>query len=237
MMYAPGVIVGRAFDAGYLYALGFARLASSIFIFPPKSHQITLAGSCVYVVSIFMLSLVRPEQYYQVCRSRRHPIVKSGITPSQVFLSQAIGMGVGQGMLFLPALTVIGRHFKRKRALATGIVVTGASAGGIAFPIMLDFLANRVSFTFAIRISAAVVAVLLIVANALVSTPPQQQQPQPQQQQDPPSKHIRAILSDAPYMVSVVGSVPFHSRACGGLILVTPSLKGALHHARSLLPV
>ena len=123
-------------------------------------------------------------------------------------------MGIGQGMLFLPALTVIGHHFKRKRALATGIVVTGASAGGIVFPIMLDFLANRVSFTFAIRISAAVVAVLLLVANALVSAPPQQQQQQ--QEQDSPSKHVRAILSDAPYVVSVVGCVPFHNCARGG---------------------
>jgi MFS family permease len=112
---------------------------------------------------------ILPSEYHAIC-------LRTGSdTLLQVFLTQAIGMGIGQGMLFLPALTIIGHHFKRKRALATGIVVTGASAGGIGFPILLDFLANRVSFTFAIRISAAVVAVLLIVVNMSVSMPQQQE--------------------------------------------------------------
>lgn len=43
----------------------------------------------------------------------------------QVFLSQGVGMGIGQGILFLPSLTIVGHHFKRRRALASGIVVSG----------------------------------------------------------------------------------------------------------------
>jgi MFS family permease len=44
-------------------------------------------------------------------------------------------MGVGIGLLFLPAVGAVSHHFQKRRALATGIVVSGSSVGGIIFPI------------------------------------------------------------------------------------------------------
>jgi MCP family monocarboxylic acid transporter-like MFS transporter 10 len=151
----------------------------------PRSHYIIISGSFLYVFSIFMLSLAQPDSYYQV------------------FLTQAIGMGLGMGLLFLPALTVTAHHFSRKRALATGIVATGASVGGIVFPIMLNFLAVRYPFVFVIRLSGFLIAVLLLVANFLVTVPPSQRE----HRSPPQLSHIRDILTDNPYTSSIVGYV------------------------------
>lgn len=57
--------------------------------------------------SIFMLSLAQPHHYYQV------------------FLSQGVGMGIGMGMLFLPAISVTSHYFRRRRTVAMGVVISG----------------------------------------------------------------------------------------------------------------
>jgi MCP family monocarboxylic acid transporter-like MFS transporter 10 len=117
-------------------------------------------GSFLYTFSVFMLSLCERDQYYQV------------------FLAQGLGMGLGQSFLFLPSLTIVSHHFRRRRALATGIVVTGASAGGVIFPIMLNRLFQNpsVGFNNGVRVSAGVIGTLLLIANLLVRTrlPPKQ---------------------------------------------------------------
>ena len=48
----------------------------------------------------------------------------------QTILAQAVGTGLGLGLVFLPSLSVIGEHFYNKRALAMGIATTGACVGG-----------------------------------------------------------------------------------------------------------
>lgn len=58
-------------------------------------------------ISVFMLSLADPEKYYQV------------------FLAQGPGMGIGAGMMYMPALTVQVHHWRHHRALAMGAVMTG----------------------------------------------------------------------------------------------------------------
>lgn len=170
LMYAPGVFVGRAFDAGLF-------------------HHLEIIGSLLYVLCIFMLSLAKPEQYYQV------------------FLAQAVGMGVGLGMTFLPSLSIVAHHFRRRRALATGIVVSGASAGGIVFPIMLNHLLSdtRVGFGNAVRASGAVVGAALLVGNCLMRT------------RRPPAKtdgaharlrwtEMRDVVWDGAYLWSIMGA-------------------------------
>lgn len=47
-----------------------------------------------------MLSLAKPENYYQV------------------FLSQGVGMGIGTGMLYMPLSGVVANHFTQRRGLA-----------------------------------------------------------------------------------------------------------------------
>ena len=56
-----------------------------------------------------MLSLADTHNYYQL------------------ILSQGVGMGLGSGLLLVPALSIQAHHWRKRRALAMGIVLTGTS--------------------------------------------------------------------------------------------------------------
>lgn len=43
----------------------------------------------------------------------------------QVYLSQGLGLGIGAGLLYVPAVAVQAHHWKKHRAFAMGVVVTG----------------------------------------------------------------------------------------------------------------
>ena len=72
--------------------------------------------------------------------------------------------GISAALLFNPALSVIGHWFCRRRALATGVACTAGGLGGVAFPLIIQYLAPRVGFAWSIRIIALVSFVLLIIA-------------------------------------------------------------------------
>ncbi|EJD00107.1 MFS general substrate transporter [Fomitiporia mediterranea MF3/22] len=100
MPFLVGLLSGKLFDVGYFYVL-------------------EILGSIIFVFSLFMLSLAKPNQYYQV------------------FLSQAVGMGIGLGLTFIPTVGLTAHHWRRWRGLAAGIALSGSSCGAIAIPIML----------------------------------------------------------------------------------------------------
>ena len=45
-------------------------------------------------------------------------------------LAQGFGVGIGTGLIFLPAMSVVSQYFMKRRSLAMGIVTTGGSVGG-----------------------------------------------------------------------------------------------------------
>lgn len=49
----------------------------------------------------------------------------------QLFLTQGILMGLGNGLLYLPGLALVSRSFKKHRAMAMGIVTCGGPVGGV----------------------------------------------------------------------------------------------------------
>jgi MFS family permease len=57
--------------------------------------------------SNFMLSLADPSSYYQL------------------LLAQGFGVGIGAGLLYMPALAIQARHWQKHRALAMGLASTG----------------------------------------------------------------------------------------------------------------
>ncbi|XP_006455465.1 hypothetical protein AGABI2DRAFT_75392, partial [Agaricus bisporus var. bisporus H97] len=112
-------------------------------------HHLIGVGTVLQTVSLFMLSLTRRQRY------------------PEIFLAQAIGMGLGQAMLFLPSITVVSHHFRRRRVVATGVAVSGASVGGVIWPILLNQSSQALGFPNAIRITAALIGAFLLVANLL----------------------------------------------------------------------
>ena len=57
-----------------------------------------------------MLSLADPRSYYQL------------------ILAQGVGMGIGSGLMLVPAISVQAHHWRVRRSLAMGIVMTGESS-------------------------------------------------------------------------------------------------------------
>lgn len=54
----------------------------------------------------------------------------------QLVLSQGIVQGVGNGILFTPAVALVSTYFMKRRAFALGIAACGAPVGGVIFPIV-----------------------------------------------------------------------------------------------------
>lgn len=83
-------------------------------------------------------------------------------------LSQGICTGLGNGLLFTPALAVVSTYFKRRRALTFGITATGSASGGLIFPSMARQLLSRIGFGWTVRAMGLVQLVTLCLANFLL---------------------------------------------------------------------
>ncbi|KAJ7640157.1 major facilitator superfamily domain-containing protein [Mycena rosella] len=144
-------------------------------------HHLMITGSLIYCVALWTLSLATPNQYYLVPK----------LTP--------LGLGIGLGLTFLPALGIAAHHFSRRRGLALGIITSGASIGGIVFPFLLNRLLFSHGFAAGVRATAALITGLLLLANLLM-------RPRyPKTRAGAPALH--RVLTDVPYMVFVLAGL------------------------------
>lgn len=90
-----------------------------------------VTGSILQLAGIFMTSL--STQYWQL------------------FLSQGICTGIGNGLLFTPALACISTYFSKKRALALAIAASGNATGGMVFPAIVETLLPKIGFPWTMR--------------------------------------------------------------------------------------
>lgn len=86
----------------------------------------------------------------------------------QVLLSQGLLSGLGISLLLVPSTAIVPTYFTDKRALAVGLANTGASLGGIIYPILTRRLLSNVGFSWAIRATALIVFVTTGVGGLLV---------------------------------------------------------------------
>jgi len=143
-------------------------------------RHLMVAGTVIMVGCLFAQSAAQYDQYYQV------------------FLSQAVGQGIGGGLLYLPAISIVSHYFQKRRALAIGIVQSGSSTGGVVFPILLNNLFVKVGYVWAVRITGFIMLGLLTMANILASPrlAPKKGQPKPA---------LRRFFTDPPYISAVLG--------------------------------
>ena len=175
----------------FQFSMGF--FAGKLFDAGYFYHIVSLS-SLVYVFSYYMLSLTHENTFYQV------------------FLAQGIAAGLALGFLFLPAIGVIAHHFRKRRSLAMGIVVSGSSCGGLVFPVMLNKLIVSGGFAQATRAVAFLCTGMMLLAVLLMRT-----------RLPPPSK-VKAALAKAPpvappsavdllkdvkYMITIAGYATF----------------------------
>lgn len=61
-------------------------------------------------------------------------------------------MGLGNGLLYVPGLALVGRSFKKHRSIAMAITTCGAPAGGVIYTLIFEQLIKTKSFGWTVRI-------------------------------------------------------------------------------------
>lgn len=111
-------------------------------------RSMLIAGALIETLAVMLLSLCR--KYWQI------------------FLTQGVLMGLGNGLLYIPGLALVGRAFKKHRAMAVGITTCGAPVGGIIYTITFEQLIGRMSFGWAVRIMGFVMLASYLIAFPLI---------------------------------------------------------------------
>ncbi|KAI0139127.1 MFS general substrate transporter [Hypoxylon sp. NC0597] len=86
---------------------------------------------------------------------------------SWIFLS-SVAIGLGSGLLYVPAQANIQTYFSTNAPLATAISMSGSSIGGIIYPVLFRQLQNSIEFEWTCRVFAIINACLLLISCFLI---------------------------------------------------------------------
>ncbi|CAO1638245.1 unnamed protein product [Parajaminaea phylloscopi] len=148
---APSALVSLNGSLQLFCLFGAAPLIGKIFDAYGPTILMPLGSFCI-VFGHMVLSLVHPGKIWQV------------------FLCQAVLVGIGNALIFMPSLAILSHWFRRRRSYALGIVTSGSAVGGIVFPIVLQRLINQVGFPWAVRMCGFTSLVCLCIACAAIRT-------------------------------------------------------------------
>ena len=157
-----------------------------------------------------MLSICDPSKYYGL------------------ILTQGIVMGIGNGLLITPTLSIQSQYWDKKLGLALGIVQSGvspissqdryinqflqsgSSCGGVVMPIMLNRLfKGKSQFAWGTRAVAFLISGLLVIASFLMRTRVPGRKAGANAHKESVAA-IKAAALDLPYVSYVVGYVYFN---------------------------
>lgn len=118
-----------------------------------------IVGSLFHLLGIFMTSLA--TKYWQLV------------------LAQGICGGLGNGLVFCPALAVLSTYFTKKRSVAIAIAASGSSTGGLIYPIIVQRLLPKIGFPWTVRIIGFIMLGLQAIYLTLMKTrlPPRKSGP------------------------------------------------------------
>ncbi|KAG8782229.1 hypothetical protein FRC12_021053, partial [Ceratobasidium sp. 428] len=74
-----------------------------------------------------------------------------------LILLQGVGFGIGGGGVYAPIVVYLSEWFSVRKGLACAIIFCGAGAGGMIYPILVNFLLEGLGFRWALRVWAAYV--------------------------------------------------------------------------------
>jgi MFS family permease len=83
-----------------------------------------------------------------------------------LFLSQAVCLGIANGLQFCPAMALVSTYFAKRRALALGFTALGSCTGGVIFPVIAQQCIPRIGFPWTIRI----IGFIMLCSNAFTIT-------------------------------------------------------------------
>ncbi|KAG1827430.1 major facilitator superfamily domain-containing protein [Suillus subaureus] len=103
------------------------------------------AASCVLVVCTFLTA--ECTQFWQL------------------FLTQGVGLGVGCGFVFSPAIVIVSHWFSKRRGLALSITAVGSALGSIVFPVAAQNLIPLIGFRWTVRVFGLTLMATMGTAN------------------------------------------------------------------------
>jgi MFS family permease len=90
----------------------------------------------------------------------------------QVYLTYSLGVGLGVGFVYVPAIGAVQRWFVRKRGAASGFAVTGIGVGTLAMPLLATGLIDLQGWRDAYLSLAAITFVVGVPAALLIEHSP-----------------------------------------------------------------
>lgn len=106
-------------------------------------RPVYITGSVMQIVGIFSTSVA--TKYWQL------------------FLSQALCMGIANGLHFTPTMGLTSTYFEKRRALVLGIGALGSCTGGVLFPVLIQQLLPQIGFGWTVRI----IGFVMVATNAI----------------------------------------------------------------------
>lgn len=88
------------------------------------ARHAVLAGTTLLVFGTFMTSLA--------------------VTYWQIFLAQGLCTGIGMGVVFMPAVAVVGTYFAKRKTMALAMAAAGSGTGSVVFPAIVQYLTPQV---------------------------------------------------------------------------------------------
>lgn len=109
-----------------------------------------IAGSIFHLLGVFMTSI--STKYWQL------------------LLAQGVCGGLGNGLVFCPALAVLSTYFTKKRSFAIAIAASGSSTGGLIYPVIVQQLLPKIGFPWTVRVLGFVMLGLQAIYLTLMKT-------------------------------------------------------------------
>lgn len=82
----------------------------------------------------------------------------------EILLAQGVCVGLGNGLVFVPSLTLASTYFLKNRSLALGFAASGSATGGLVFPAIAQQLLPKVGFAWTIRVMGFVMMAGMLTA-------------------------------------------------------------------------
>src|SRR5262249_31448397 len=114
-------------------------------------------------------------------------------TLTQVYLAYGLGVGLGVGCAYVPAVGAVQRWFCRRRGFASGIAVSGIGVGTVVMPPVASFLIGTLGWRGAYFVFGAIAIMIGAVLALLIETDPRDRGLAPDG--DPP---LHVAVTEAP---------------------------------------
>ncbi|KAJ8129060.1 hypothetical protein O1611_g4569 [Lasiodiplodia mahajangana] len=86
----------------------------------------------------------------------------------QLYLSQGLCVGLGIGLIYIPATAIVPQWFSTRRSLANGICAAGSGIGGLIICFLTQAMLETLGFVWSLRITSIIVFFVNMAATLLI---------------------------------------------------------------------